>query len=58
MMLLTRAAFASAIIKLMDNPEQAAEMGQKGREWVIKNSTYEILARQVEERFLELVSKN
>jgi len=34
-----------------------AEMGRRGREWVAKNRTYEILARQVEQRYLELVHK-
>lgn len=32
-------------------------MGRKGREWVVRNRTYEILARQVEERYLELLCK-
>jgi glycosyltransferase involved in cell wall biosynthesis len=53
----TAEAFASAIIQLLDNPEQAAEMGQQGKEWVLENRTYEILARQVEKRFLHLESK-
>lgn len=51
-------AFAQAIIELLDNPKKAAEMGQRGREWVVKNRTYEILARQVEEKFANLVGKN
>lgn len=53
----TPEAFATAIIELLDNPEKAAKMGQRGREWVIKNRSYEILARQVGERFLSLVNK-
>ena len=52
----TSEAFADAIIELLDSPEKAKEMGRRGREWVVKNRTYEILARQVEERFLGLVS--
>lgn len=51
----TPEAFAEAIIELLDSPKQAVEMGQKGREWVIKNRSYEILARQVEKRYLELI---
>jgi glycosyltransferase involved in cell wall biosynthesis len=54
----TPEAFASVIIQLLDNREQAADMGRRGREWVVKNRTSEILARQVEERFLELINKN
>lgn len=53
----TAEAFADAIIKLLDNPDKAAEMGRRGREWVVKNRSYEILARQVEERFLKLANK-
>lgn len=50
-------AFASAIIELLDNPERAAQMGQKGREWVLKNRTYEILARRVEEAYYQLLNR-
>ena len=49
-------AFARAIIELLDNPAKAAEMGRKGREWVVKNRSYEVLARQVEEAYLGLVA--
>jgi len=52
----TPEAFAKAIIELLDNPEKAAEMGRRGREWVVKNRNYEILARQVEKRYLELLN--
>lgn len=51
----TPEAFACAIIKLLDNPKKADEMGQRGREWVVENRSYEILAQQVEERYLELL---
>ena len=30
-------AFASIILQLLDNTEQAAEMGKKRREWVLRN---------------------
>jgi glycosyltransferase involved in cell wall biosynthesis len=49
-------AFASSILELLDNPEKASYMGQKGREWVVKNRDYEILARKVEERYLKLLN--
>jgi glycosyltransferase involved in cell wall biosynthesis len=48
-------AFAKAIIDLLDNPEKAAEMGQRGREWVAKNRSYEVLARELEETLLGLL---
>ena len=51
----TPEAFAKAMIELLDDPEKAAEMGRRGREWVVENRTYEILARQVEQRYLELL---
>ncbi len=49
--------FSQAITELLDNPGKAAVMGQRGREWVVKNRTYEILARRVDERYLELLHK-
>ncbi len=51
----TPEAFASAIVELLDNPEKAAEMGRRGREWVVKNRSYEILAREVEKRYFKLL---
>jgi len=48
-------AFANAIIKLLNDPERAAEMGQRGRDWVTKHRSYEVLARRVEERYFELL---
>jgi len=48
-------AFANAIIELILNPERAAEMGRRGREWVVQNRSHEVLARRVEERYIELI---
>ena len=48
-------AFASAMIKLLGNPEMAAEMGRKGRDWVVQNRSNEILARQLEKACLKLL---
>ena len=48
-------AFADAIIELIDNPEKAGEMGRRGAEWVVKNRSYEVLARRLEARLLELL---
>lgn len=53
----TPEAFANAIIELLDSRGKAAEMGQKGREWVVKNRSYEILARRIEHRYFELLRK-
>jgi glycosyltransferase involved in cell wall biosynthesis len=47
--------FADAIIELLEDPKKATEMGSKGREWVAKNRNYEVLARQVEERYFSLI---
>ena len=49
-------SFAEGIIKLLDNPEMAKEMGRRGREWVVKNRSYERLAREVEKRYFELLN--
>jgi glycosyltransferase involved in cell wall biosynthesis len=53
----TPEAFAGAIIKLLNNPEKAVEMGRSGREWVMKNRTYEKLAIQVEEGYHQLLRR-
>lgn len=50
----TAEALAGAIIELLDNPEAAIEMGNRGREWVVSNRSYEVLARQLESRILSL----
>lgn len=50
-------AFASGVIELLDDTDRAAEMGRRGREWVLQNRTYDILARQVEERYMTLVRR-
>lgn len=50
-------SFAIAITKLLDNLELAKEMGAKGKDWVIKNRSYEILARQLENRYYDLITK-
>jgi len=49
-------AFADAMIRLLTNPESAVEMGCRGRKWVCENRSYEILARRVEQRYLEIIT--
>ena len=51
-------SFADGIIKLLNNPEKAKEMGVKGHEWVVKNRSYEILARSVEKAYLRILGGN
>ena len=53
----TLEAFADAMIELLNNPERAAEMGRRGRRWVAENRSYEVLARQVERKYLALLNK-
>ena len=48
-------SFAGGIIKLLNNPERAKEMGKNGHEWVVKNRSYENMAREVEKRYFELL---
>jgi len=48
-------SFATGIIELLNNPESANEMGMKGHEWVVKNRSYENMAREVEKRYFELL---
>ena len=48
-------SFAEGIIKLLDNPERAKEMGRMGREWVVKNRSYDVMAREVEKKYFEIL---
>jgi len=49
--------FADSIIWLLKHPEEAKEMGKKGRKWIKKNRTYELLAEKLEKRYYELIEK-
>jgi len=51
----TAEAFANAIIELIDDPERAAEMGRRGREWISNNRTYEIISRELETQYQKLL---
>lgn len=48
-------AFARGIIKLLDNPLKAKEIGIKGQTWVKENRSYENMAREVEKRYFKLL---
>lgn len=50
-------SFANGIMKLLDDPERAKEMGRKGHEWVVKNRSYENMAREVEGRYFEVLNQ-
>ena len=46
--------FADAIIELLNSPVKVGEMGRRGQAWVVENRSYEVLARRLEAKFLEL----
>jgi glycosyltransferase involved in cell wall biosynthesis len=50
-------AFADAIVELLDNPQRAADMGKRGREWVVNNRSYDVMAREVEKRYFEVLDR-
>lgn len=50
-------AFANAIITLLNNSEMAKERGRKGHKWVLENRSFEILTRNVEKRFIQLIKE-
>ena len=49
-------SFAEGTIELLDNPKKASEMGRRGRKWVVRNRSYEVLARRLEKKYSELVN--
>lgn len=50
-------AFAKAVVYILTNPEEARQMGQRGRAFVLKERNYDILANRVEEVCQCLVAK-
>ena len=48
-------AFAAAIVELMNSPQLASAMGQRGRRWVASNRAYSIIADRVERAFLKVL---
>lgn len=50
--------FARAIIELLNDSEKAKEMGRKGREWVVRNRSYDILVNNLEQRYFDLIKSN
>ena len=51
-------SFALAVENLVKNPNQMQIIGLAAREWVIKNRSYEYLAKIVEENCIILLEKN
>ena len=51
-------AFANAIIKILSDNALATEMGDKGYDYAIKYRTYDYLAQQVEECYLDIFNDN
>jgi glycosyltransferase involved in cell wall biosynthesis len=47
--------FAAAILKLLNDPDAAEEMGRRGREYVRKNRTYAVVAPAVADVYRELM---
>jgi glycosyltransferase involved in cell wall biosynthesis len=47
--------FAAAIVNLLQNPEIARRMGERGRSYVIEHRAYGVIADRVERRILEVV---
>jgi glycosyltransferase involved in cell wall biosynthesis len=48
-------AFADAIVKLLNAPEQRAEMGERGRRYAIQHRSYTVIADLVERTLLQAV---
>ena len=53
----TAKTVAVAVVELLTNPERASDMGWMGREWVLRNRSYETLTQLLEERYIELLKK-
>jgi glycosyltransferase involved in cell wall biosynthesis len=49
------AAFADAIVNLLENPAEATRMGCNGRRWVVENRTNSKMADVVESRYMSLL---
>jgi glycosyltransferase involved in cell wall biosynthesis len=48
--------FADALVKLLQNPELAREMGERGRRYAIEHRSYEVIADSVEKRLLAVAA--
>jgi glycosyltransferase involved in cell wall biosynthesis len=48
--------FAEAILRILANPDGAAEMGRRGREYVLRHRAYDVIASGVERRMLQIAA--
>jgi len=46
------------ILRLIENPEMRREMGRKGREWVLENRNYSILASDLQDFYKGYIEKS
>ncbi len=51
-------AFARAAMELLSEPEKADRMGRKGKEWILRNREYDVLAEAVEKEYTRIVDRN
>jgi len=47
--------FAEACIRVMENPEEAKKMGERGRRYVEKHRTYDVIADMVAEKLYQML---
>jgi len=52
------AALSAALLKLLREPDVARQIGQNGREFVVRNFSFERLVRQVDTLYTELLQEN
>jgi len=50
-------AFAKAIVYILNNPDEAERMGMRGRTFIEKERSYDVLAKRIEKVFFQLVHK-
>lgn len=50
-------SFSLGMIKLARDAELIKKMGSYGREWVIKNRSYEMMAKKIEEIYFQLIDR-
>ena len=51
-------SFSNSIIKLLDAPEILEEFGERGYEWVVKNRSYDMIAKRFEKGLEKIMRKN
>jgi len=50
-------AFAEAVVGILNNPDEAKEMGRCARAFIEKERSYDVLAKRIESVFFQLVEK-